>query len=168
MVLIALLLQAIAPAGDTLAPAFKGQAQCYAPDVARKACASIGEYARDSAGRIQNTAIVLISPSPAIVMRTVAPVEVKGGAVCGVITAGDLERATFVVNGRSADDATAANIRRALAPGYAPILGHEICTAYEADGETMRGLVSMDGQRRPELDQVVRWVSPAEGFAVKP
>ena len=168
MLWMALFLQAAAPAGDPIAPALRGEAQCYGPDVARKACRSIGEYAKRPDGRILNTATVLLSPDPVIVMRTVAPVEVKAGQVCGVIRSDDLASATFTINGQAADEAAANSLRDAVAPGFAPMLNREVCTRYVPDGAMLKGLVSLDGQRRPDLDQPVRWVAPSDGFTVKP
>ena len=168
MVWMALFLQAAAPAVDPIAPAFRGEAQCYAPDPARKACRSIGEYAKRPDGRIANTATVLLSPNPVVVMRTVAPVEVKDGQVCGVIRSEDLASATFTIDGQAADETTAKSLRDYVAPGFAPMFNHEVCTRYVTDGAMLKGLVSLDGRRRPDLDQPVRWVAPSEGFSVKP
>ena len=168
MLWIALFLQASSPAADPLAPAFRGQVQCYSPDVARKACRSIGEYAKGPDGRIVNTATVLLSPNPIIVMRSAAPVEVKDGQVCGVIRNEDLTSASFTINGQAADAAAAKSLRDAIAPGFAPMLNREACTRFAPDGGMLKGLVSLDGERRPDLDQSVRWVAPGEGFSVKP
>lgn len=169
MILLAFWLAAsAAPLSDPLAPAFAGQVQCYQPDAARKTCASIGAYERDADGTIQNTATVLLRPQPRILMRSRAPVVVKDGAICGVITERDLEAAAFSIDGEAADVANAEALRRAVRPGYAPLLNREICTAYVPKGEEMTGQVSIDGKREPALDQRVRWVAPAEGFTVAP
>lgn len=169
MILLAFWLAAsAAPLNDPLAPAFAGQVQCYQPDAARKTCASIGVYERDADGTIQNTATVLLRPQPRILMRSRAPVVVKNGAICGVITERDLEAAAFSIDGEAADAANAEALRRAVRPGYAPLLNREICTAYVSKGEEMTGQVSIDGKREPALDQRVRWVAPAEGFTVAP
>ena len=154
---------------DPLAPARLGKVQCYAPDVSRRTCRSIGAYAIDRRGVIQNTAIVLVAASPAIVLTTVAPVRVKAGAICGVIQAGDMERGTFTIDGEPASAADAATLRRQMAPGYAAILGHEICSADapDEDGGTL-AQVTVDGERRPAMDQRIRWVSPEEGYTVAP
>jgi hypothetical protein len=155
-------------AADPIAPAWAGQAQCYAPKVATKACASIGAYARDARGVIKNTAEVLLSVEPRIVMTTVAPVEIKGAAICGVIRQLDLDTAIFALNGALADNATAAAIRRSIAPGYASVLNREVCSTEVKVADGLVAQVTIDGARRPELDQPIRWISPAEGYAVKP
>lgn len=166
MISLALLLAAAA--ADPVGPGLQGQVQCYRPNPEQHSCVSIGAYARDANGVIQNTATVLLAPKPVIVMRSTAPVEVKAGAICGKIAAHDLEIATFTVDGRPADDATAAKVRQAIAPVYAPLLGREVCTTYVPDGETLWARASVDGVRRPDLDARVRWVSPSEGYEVKP
>lgn len=157
-----------APAADPIAPAWMGQAQCYAPNADTKACASIGAYARDARGVIQNTAEVLLSAEPRIVMTTMAPVEIKGAAICGVIQQRDLDTATFTLNGAPADAATAEAIRRSIGPGYAPVLNREVCSIEAKVANGLVAQVTVDGARRPELDQPIRWVSPAEGYTVKP
>lgn len=169
MILLAFWLAASAslPA-DPLAPAFEGKVQCYQPDAARKTCASIGAYERDADGTIQNTATVLLRPQPRILMRSRAPVIVKNSAICGVITERDLQAAAFSIDGEPADAANAEALRRAVRPGYAPLLNREVCTAYVPKDKEMTGQVSIDGKRQPALDQRVRWVSPAEGFTVAP
>ena len=173
MSLIALLL-AFAPgpvtaeSADPLAPSLKGQLHCYGPNVERKTCVSIGAYAKDAQGVIQNTAVVLMASSPQIVMTTKAPVEVKAGAVCGYIRLRDLETASFVIDGTPADATDAEAVRKAVAPAYAPFLDKEFCTVYRASGSALVGEVTVDGVRRRELDQRVRWISPSDGYVVKP
>lgn len=157
-----------AESADPLAPSLKGQLHCYGPNVERRTCVSLGAYAKDAQGVIQNTAVVLMAARPRIVMTTVAPVEVKGGAVCGYIRMRDLQAASFVIDGTPADSTDAEAVRKAVAPAYAPFLDKEFCTVYRADGPGLVGEVTVDGVRRRELDQRVRWVSPADGYAVAP
>ena len=157
-----------AESADPLAPSLKGQLNCYGPNVERKTCVSIGAYAKDAQGVIQNTAVVLMASSPQIVMTTKAPVEVKAGAVCGYIRLRDLETASFVIDGTPADATDAEAVRKAVAPAYAPFLDKEFCTVFRTDGPGLVGEVTVGGQRRRELDQRVRWVAPSEGYAVKP
>jgi hypothetical protein len=153
---------------DPLGPAWRGQVQCYQPNVEQRSCVSIGAYSKDAAGAIQNEATVLLAVQPQIVMRTTAAVQVKGEAVCAVLAAQDIEAAKFTIDGQPAEAENAASIRRGIAPAYKQVLNRELCTTYEGAGEEMKALVSIDGRRRPELDLRVRWVSPADGFEVKP
>ena len=147
---------------DPIGPAKDGLVQCYAPDTARKTCRSIGAYAAQPDGRILNTAVVLISPSPLIIMQTASPVQIKAGAVCGQITQADLDHATFTYEGAPLDGDRAAPLRQALSSAMTPLFNHEVCTSYAADGEALSGQVSIDGQRKPDMDQKVVWVSPSE------
>ncbi|MBU1376556.1 MAG: hypothetical protein KKE02_14025 [Alphaproteobacteria bacterium] len=169
MILAALWFAAsVAAANDPIAPALAGKVQCYQPDVARKTCISIGAYAKDASGAIQNTATILLRPQPLIVMRTTAPVVVKNNAICGTITEGDLRAAQFTIAGAPADDANAEALRNAVRPGYAALLNREICTTYVPAGEEMAAQITIGGKRMPALDQRVRWVSPADGYVVAP
>lgn len=168
-ILLATLFQAAAPAADPLEPAWRGQVQCYGPVVARKACASIGSYAKDAGGVIQNKAVVLMNPEqPRIVMTSVAPVQVKAGAVCGIIGKGDLKAASFEVDGAPASPDVAERVRQAIEPAYAPIVEREICTTYVPAGDALKAEISLEGKRRSEMDMPVRWVPADAGFTVKP
>jgi hypothetical protein len=150
-----------APA-DPLEPARQGLVQCYVPDAPRRTCLSIGAYEIRSDGQILNTATVLINPNPAIVMRTVAPVTVKAGAVCGVVTQADIDGASFTYNDMPVDDEQAAKLKAAIGSAMGAIVGHEVCTRFEAEAEHLKGVVTLDGERKPDLDQPLVWVSPAE------
>ncbi len=66
---LTLMLAGAEPA-DPIGPALAGKVQCYAPNVARKTCSSIGAYARTADGHIDNRALVLVSPSPVIILET--------------------------------------------------------------------------------------------------
>lgn len=167
-VALASLLQAGAPAADPLEPAWRGQVQCYGPNVARRTCASIGSYAKDAKGVIQNKAVVLLSASPVVVMTSVSPVRVKGAAVCGEIELSDLKAATFVVDGAAAGPELAETVRRTIEPEYAGIAGREVCTIYTPDGDALKAEVSVAGKRHPEFDLPVRWVDANAGYEVKP
>jgi hypothetical protein len=148
--------------GDPLGPAKQGMVQCYAPDTARKTCRSIGAYETQADGKILNTATVLVAPSPVIVMKTVAPVTVKAGAVCGVIHQADLDGATFTYEGAPVAEEQAAALKAAIGQAMEPFKDHELCTSFEADGDHLKGVVNFDGVRKAEFDQPVLWVSPAE------
>jgi hypothetical protein len=150
-----------APA-DPVAPAKQGLVQCYAPDPGKKTCRSMGGYAIQSDGTILNTASVLVSPNPLIVMRTSAPVRIKDGAICGVISQADLDQASFTYEGKPLDGEGAAKLRTAIGSAMAPLVGREVCTAFVADGDMLSGQVSLDGVRKPDMDQKVLWVSPAD------
>lgn len=149
-----------APA-DPIEPAKQGLVQCYAPDVAKKTCRSIGAYAVQG-GVIMNAATVLISQKPLIVMRTVAPVQVKAGAICGAIQQSDLDRASFTYEGATLQGDDAARLRAAISAAMAPVIGHELCTSFPAKGAMLSGEVSLDGARRPDMDQKVLWVAPSD------
>ena len=47
-------------------------------------------------------------------------------------------------------------------------LGTEGCTHYTPQGDGWLAEVSIDGQPRPEFNQTVVWVSPADGYTVRP
>jgi len=152
---------------DPIGPAKQGLVQCYAPDAAKKTCRSIGAYAVQADGTIQNAATTLISKSPAIVMRTTAPVKIKAGAVCGVIQQADLDNASFTYEGAALQGDDLAKLKAAIGSAMTPLIGHEVCTTFTANGDMLSGEVSLDGARKPDMDQKVVWVSPSD-YSVAP
>lgn len=151
-----------------LAPAAEGKVQCYRPNEVAKTCESIGAYRVTPDGQILNTAIVLISASPAIVMSTESAVSIKGGQDCGVTLPKHIDAATFEVEGRPADPALTQKLRAQLKARMTAFFGHETCVAYVPDGAAWLATSRIDGVAHPEMDLKVIWVSPADGYRVAP
>jgi hypothetical protein len=151
-----------------IAQAASGAMQCYAPNTTRKTCASLAGYTLNADGGIDNLAIVLISNSPVVVMRTTAPVVIKDGRVCGPIRAEDLQASTFVIEGQPADEATTAQARQQVMGAMKAMVGKEVCTAYIPDGAEFAAKATLDGVAQPAMDQRVIWVSPSDGYTVAP
>ncbi|MBA4012504.1 MAG: hypothetical protein C0481_11610 [Phenylobacterium sp.] len=165
---IALLQAAAAGGGDPLAPARSDQVQCYGPDATRRECVSIGAYHRSPDGGVLNEAIVLITPDPRIIMTTVAPVQVKDGAICGAMQPAHLAASTFTVADAPATPEQTAALRQELAKAMQPLFGKEICTSITTtpDGASI-GQARVDGVRQPAMDQPVIWVPKAAGWKIR-
>ena len=163
---------AAAPAATTLpdpiAPAATGKLQCYVPDLSRKTCNSLAGYKAGPDGVIQNSAKVLISKNPVIIMETVSPVAVKATKVCGVVREQDVENAKFTTGGHALDAKQVGPLREQMKMAFKPIFGHEICTRYVADGDGFIASASMEGQALPGGEQRVIWVSPEDHYKVAP
>ncbi len=153
-------------AADPIRATLAGQAQCYSPDVERKACASIASYERVD-DRIINRAVVLISKSPVVTIETAGTVTISNGAICGAVTERDLRAAKLLVDGKAVEPQMAASVLERMVGTMLPVLNKEICTAYVADGDMLLGKVSIDGAKQTENEHV-RWVRRADGFSVKP
>lgn len=151
-----------------IAQASRGQAQCYGPDPERRTCQALAGYVAGRGGGIDNTAVVLISQVPPIVMRTVSPVRVRGGMVCGPVRPEDLAAATFQIAGAEADPAQTARLRELIQTAQHDLIGHEVCTAYVAEGDALVARARVEGLNRPAPDVPVIWVSPGEGWRVAP
>ena len=151
-----------------IAAAAQGQLQCYAPNTARKTCQSLAAYKLSTDGTIENIAIVLISQSPAITMRTMSPVEIKADQVCGPIRAQDIEAASFTVGDHIADPAQTTLLRQKMEAAIQGMIGHEVCTAYIPDSGALLAKATVDGVPQPTMDQRVIWVSSADGYSVAP
>lgn len=161
MILMTLVAALIA---DPLAPAREGQLQCHSPDVARKTCAALAGYTFPKEGLILNQAETLLNPSPAIIMRVESPVQVRGGAICGDMSG--VEGATFTIEGQPAEESTTALLRGQVETAFAQI-GREGCTTYTPQGDGLLAEVTVDGKSRPDLNQPVIWVSPADGYSIR-
>ncbi len=159
---------AAAQTADVLAPARAGQLQCFEPNVTAKTCQSLGGYTFQANGVIDNPAQVLISPSPAIVMRISNPVTVRNGAICGPLTAADIARATFTVDGAPASESDTTEIRSSLTQQLSQMFGHESCLTLTPDGDGFRASTTMNGVPQPQQTQRVIWVGANDGYRVAP
>lgn len=159
---------AFAQDNDPLAPARQGQIQCYEPDVARKTCQSIGSFEFGENGVIQNTAAVLVMPNPVVIMRTVSPVTVRDGGICGPLRLDDINRAQFAINGRPATDTDTQNLRAQFAQQLSPLINVETCISLTPVDGGFRADTAMNGRVRPELAQRLIWIHPDDGYAIAP
>jgi hypothetical protein len=151
-----------------IAPAAEGKMQCYSPDVVAKTCAGIGVFKFAPNGVIENQAEALLSSSPAIVMRSVYTVRIKGRLECTRVRPRDLAAASFVVDGRLASPAETAALRSNIAAANTSVIGREACEGYLPGGEALTARMIVGGTPRPDLDRKMIWVSPADGYQVAP
>lgn len=152
-----------------LQPAADGKMQCYAPDTAKKTCQSLAAYRPGDKGGIDNIAIVLVSKDPVITMRTVSPVTVKAGQVCGPIRLEDLQNAVFTIADQPADADQTAKLRQGIADAMKDAIGKEVCTGYvpgQAGAFTAKAFIG--GVAQPADDMDVIWVAPSDGYKVAP
>ncbi len=152
---------------NPLGPVASGLVQCYAPDVAKKTCASLSEYRDNGDGSYANIASVLISATPPAVLKTITPVKVVDGAICGQIRQEDITAGTLTINGSLYAADAAAPILAKVATGMSSLYGHDICTSYSQDGKVLTAKVTFDGNPHPP-DNAVVWVDPADGYKVAP
>lgn len=164
----AALIQTTSMSTDPLAPAAAGQLQCYKPDTTRKTCHSIAEYTAKGDGTYTNTATVLVSKSPLVVLRSATPVHEAGGAVCGNISADDISASTLIVNGQEMPAEQAAPLLTMGVSALDKVIGHDICTTYSGPNSDLTATATLDGEARPDLTQHVMWVSPSDGYHVAP
>ncbi|MEP9358901.1 hypothetical protein [Sphingomonas sp. KR3-1] len=150
---------------DPIAPAARGELQCHRPDRARHICQSLAGYRIDAKGGFLNDAEVLISAQNAITMRTVTPVEIRDGAICGAITRVSLEKAVFLAAGQPLAPDKAESLRASLLQNMATLFDHEICTRYSASGDHLVAQVTLDGVAIQDTMDLI-WVRPDEGYRV--
>ncbi|MEZ5958376.1 MAG: hypothetical protein R3C27_14325, partial [Hyphomonadaceae bacterium] len=110
----------------------------------------------------------LIMPNPAVIMNVTSPVTVRNNAICGPLTAEDIQRASFTINGAAATAEDTAAIRSGLIEQLAPILNVEGCVTLTPDGEGFRADTSINGAPQPNLTQRVLWIGANDGWRVAP
>jgi hypothetical protein len=150
-----------------LFPATKDLVQCYQPDVVKKTCESIAEYRRLKGNTYVNTATVLISSTQPIAVKTVSPVIVKNGAVCGYVSKSELLNGIVQVSGRDLPTEKASQILAKVAEAMAANLDREICTTYFREGTSLiaRGTI---GGAEPFPEKRVVWIKRTDGYRVAP
>lgn len=171
--ILAAAVQAAAPSAassaivaDPLAPARIGDLQCYGADPVRRTCRAMGGYTFGAGGQILNQAEVVLQASPVVTMRTVSPVTVRDGAVCGPLSG--IDKAQISVRGRRMAEEDAAPVRAQVAASMANVLGKEVCTTYRRSGEWWIAEVTMDGVARQDMNDTLIWVPASAGYTVQP
>jgi hypothetical protein len=168
MPLLLAALLAAAAADDPLAPARAGKVQCYSPDEMARTCRSIAGYRQTGPDTYDNSALILVAPAPLTLLRTITPVTIKDGAVCGALRSEDVTAGVVLVDGTPLDETKAASIKAKVAHGLAPFAGKTICTRYVGDGDHVVAKVTIDGKAQDGFDQDVLWIAPDAGYGVAP
>jgi len=155
-------------ASDPLAPAREGKLQCHSPDLERRTCGAIAEYAPLADGKWRNIATVRIASAPEIIMHGESTVEVEDEAICGVVSRAELITWKVTVDGVAMPAPEARAILDQVADRFASLgaLGTKSCTRYRPDGDGLLAEMVIDGKPRPEASQRVIWVRPADGYQV--
>lgn len=156
----------VATVTNPLALAETGQLQCYRPDVQKKTCQSIASYRRTGRGTYDNGALIPLSPNATLETHT--PVVIKAGAVCGFIRGQDALAGTLRVDGAVVAPEKAKPILERVAQAMVPMADKEICTKYEPSGTNFTAKISIGGTYKPDQDETVKWIGPAEGYTVAP
>jgi len=165
------LLLTLAAASDPLAPARRGQVQCYDPVPAQKLCRAIGAYEFGADGSIVNLARTRLQDSPVIIMFARSKVVIRDGKECSVedLKASDIEK--IEIDGQPLPAAALEAVRPQIIAGLPDVLksGQPLCSTYpaQADG-SMSVTVEIGGVAHPELTSTVLWVNPADGWTVVP
>lgn len=146
---------------DPLAPALEGMVQCVGFNPAHRTCMGISRYDFDG-GRIRIRTELLIAASPEIVMIVTGPVTMRGAEVCETIP--DYGDSTLTVDGQPASDDIRQAVISQMNAATGAYRGQQACSTNVPDGDAWRAEASINGRRRPELDQPFIWVSPSDGY----
>lgn len=173
MVSLALaLLSAVAAAesapDNPLLPAEAGNVQCYEPDDAKKTCRSISSYHPLGDQQYSSTTTVLISRVSSMTLETTSPVEVKNGAICGLVKPDDIATSKVRIADRLLDPVEAKPYLETIQKSLKALIGKEVCSTYVAAPEGLISKVTINGEYRANTDEHMKWLSPSESYTVAP
>ncbi|ATQ42291.1 hypothetical protein [Caulobacter mirabilis] len=151
--------------GDPLAPARAGQLLCQTPDAANKSCVVLNHFDFAADGAIVNRIDARLSRKPWVGITMSTPVVVRDGAVCSPLKG--VDKAEVYQDGKPADEATVARVRKGLGEMYAPYAGQEGCVAYKPGEGGLDAYLTVGKDTAKVPDRVI-WVDPAAGWTTKP
>ena len=157
-----------ANSANPLELAEKGLLQCWHPNRVNRTCQAIISYRKTGLRTYDHTSVVLVSSYGPLTVETQAPVFVRDDAVCDTIRTEEIEAGTLREGGHILAPAEAAGILRQIAERVAPFEGQKTCTRYERSGDDFIAKVWVSGKYKSELDMDVKWITPADGYSVKP
>lgn len=159
----------VAADADPLAKARAGELQCDGPDVAHRTCKALSSYVFAADGGVTNQSESVISASGPMIMRTSSHVSVQDGAVCGPVSAEDIDQSQLVFAGRPITGQQADQVKAQLKSGLGPMLGAVVCTRFTPAENGYTTQVTVNGQAAPSDAAVqVIWVKPSDGWTVAP
>jgi hypothetical protein len=153
---------------DPLGPITQGQQQCLSPDTAHKLCHTLATFTRNADGSYTNKAVTLISQDQPVTIETASEVVIQDKAICAQIKADHYNNAVIRVNGAAAPKDMADPLISKLANATVNLTGHILCARYIQNGSQILSQRAIDGVYNPQLDQLMLWVSPADGYKVAP
>jgi hypothetical protein len=165
--MITVLIAAAASVTNPLAPAQKGQLQCYFPDLAAKTCQGLAAYKQTGPSTFSSHSVLLIDAAGPTTLETTTTVHARDNAECSIVRSSEALASKVMVDGRQLSAPEAKPILARIASNVAPLNGREFCVRYEpAEDGTLMGQVTIGGVRRPDLDQQILWVNSSDGYAI--
>jgi len=150
--------------GNPLWAVQAGGLQCYRPIPERKICGALASYQPNGPGQYLNRAEIPLRPYSSMTMTTVTPVRIVSGAICGTVTQADIARAEIRTAGTLMAPEQAAPLLERISREMRRIVGHDVCTRYQRQGDDFVAKVSIDGRYEPDFDQRVIWVRASDGY----
>ena len=153
---------------NPLLPAESGNVQCYEPDEAKKTCRSISSYHPLGDQQYSSTTTVLISRMSSMTLETTSPVEIKNGAICGLVTPNDIATSKVRIADRLLDPTEAKPYLEAIQKSLKALIGKEVCSTYVSSPEGLISKVTVNGAYRANTDELMKWIGPSESYTVAP
>jgi hypothetical protein len=131
-------------------------------------CSSITLVQLSPDGRLAETTAVLISEGPRIQAYIGEVDDLRGDEVCTKVATSSLPTA-FTLEGQTVPPDDAAPLRSYLTDPIADFDGKTICQTYfrGADPNALREEVTVDGERRQDLDTTYRLHESGDGFVLR-
>jgi hypothetical protein len=153
---------------NPLAMAEKGFLQCQRPNVQKKTCQSFSFYRRMEPGVYDTKIIFALAAEGPTTLEIHSRGVVKDGAVCRESRAEDFLAGIIRVGGSPVPAKDARPILEQFAQGTAPFAHKEICTRYEPSAHDFTARMIIAGKYQPSMDQVMKWISTADGYTLAP
>lgn len=170
--IIAVLLSLAAPLiqadVDILARSESGKVLCSNPDAATKSCSSITSFNISADGSVSETTEVLLTKDQTLTLTMTIATQVTAGCICGTMTLDDLRRGQVRMGGQAIPVDRNTLVLERLEQSMAPLAGKRTCDAIRLESTGLVKYGQVEGIDIKLPGKPVMWVSPSDGYKVKP
>jgi hypothetical protein len=145
-----------------------GQWLCESPNIRAKTCETISQFEVTGENSFIETSRLLIDDAEKIVMTLSAPMQIKNGRTCGVLTPEIVERFTFEVKSVRATEAESKALHDRIRADLEDFIGPELCQSYAMKNGSFVGVAYVGGEPLPDGEFDFIWVSPMDGYTIGP
>ncbi|WP_428632360.1 hypothetical protein [Sphingopyxis sp.] len=143
--------------------------ECSDADLSRKTCSALATFTPDASGELVNINRTLIdAAAPDLVLTTRFAIHRRGQMLCFRVDDASLASPRFEARGRLVDSDATRKRQAQFQTMLRPYLGQQICETYVRDGGAIRVEAWVGENRMRDLDRNVVWVTPGDGYILRP
>jgi len=142
----------------------QGFLACHSPNADRKTCKSIETLERVRDDLYNSTTLMAVGHG--VTLEIYTPLWVVDDIVCGSIREQDLMAGVVRLNGREIAPQLAAPALDQALQQVRPFLDQQICTRYQPSGADFVAKNALGETYRPDWDEPVKMIDPADGYRV--